>query len=99
MPYGRLSIMVTTTDSQERDREATVVHGIAVPPVAFSGRDWRRWLLFQILRGEPHGSDRHVEQRLGSVLVWVHAPVERQAIYRDLDEARAAAERLAESRR
>jgi hypothetical protein len=48
--------------------------------------------------GRLMGSDGHVEQRRGWVLVWVHSMIERYAIYLDIDAARAAAERLAEER-
>jgi ketosteroid isomerase-like protein len=43
-------------------------------------------------------SDSHVEQRRGWIFVWRRGMIERQAVYFDIDEARAAAERLAESR-
>jgi ketosteroid isomerase-like protein len=46
----------------------------------------------------PAGSDGHVEQRMGWVLLWVRGMVERVTVYRDVVHARAAAERLAESR-
>src|SRR4051795_2104040 len=48
--------------------------------------------------GRLTGSDGHVEQRRGWVLVWVQGMIEMYAIYRDIDEARAAAERLVEER-
>jgi ketosteroid isomerase-like protein len=48
--------------------------------------------------GRLAGSDGHVEQRRGWVLLWFHGKVERLEAYLDIDEARAAAERLAESR-
>jgi ketosteroid isomerase-like protein len=48
--------------------------------------------------GRLMGSDGHVEQRRGWVLVWVQDMIERYAIYLNIDEARAAAERLAEER-
>jgi ketosteroid isomerase-like protein len=48
--------------------------------------------------GRLAGSDGHVEQRLGWVVVWVQALIERATAYFDIDGARAAAERLAESR-
>jgi ketosteroid isomerase-like protein len=48
--------------------------------------------------GRLVGSDRHVEQRLAMVFVWARGRIERQTAYFDVDEARAAAERLAESR-
>jgi ketosteroid isomerase-like protein len=48
--------------------------------------------------GRVSGSDGHVEQRRGWVLVWVESKIVRAAAYLEVDEARAAAERLAESR-
>jgi ketosteroid isomerase-like protein len=44
------------------------------------------------------GSDRHVEQRPGMVFLWRQGMIERHTAYFDIDEARAAAERLAEAR-
>jgi ketosteroid isomerase-like protein len=48
--------------------------------------------------GRLAGSDGHVEQRRGWVFLWVQGVIDRQAGYLDIDAARAAAERLAESR-
>jgi ketosteroid isomerase-like protein len=48
--------------------------------------------------GRLAGSDGHVEQRLGWAVVWVQRRIERATAYFDVDEARAAAERLAEER-
>ena len=48
--------------------------------------------------GRLVGSDGHVEQRVGRVLVWVQGMIEMFAAYLDIDAARAAAERLAEER-
>jgi ketosteroid isomerase-like protein len=48
--------------------------------------------------GRLMGSDGHVEQRRGWVLVWVQGMIESFTPYLDIDEAGAAAERLAESR-
>jgi len=48
--------------------------------------------------GRLVGSDGHVEQRRGWVLVWVQGVIERYAIYLDIDAARVAAVRLAEER-
>ena len=48
--------------------------------------------------GRLVGSDGHVEQRRVGVLVWVRGVIERNATYADINEARAAAERLAEER-
>lgn len=49
--------------------------------------------------GRLAGSDGHVQQRRGWVLVWVEGVISRATAYLDADEARVAAERLAESRR
>jgi ketosteroid isomerase-like protein len=48
--------------------------------------------------GRLVGSDGHVQQRRGWVLVWVEDAILRATAYLDIGEARAAAERLAESR-
>jgi hypothetical protein len=44
------------------------------------------------------GSDGDVEQRRGWITLWAREKVERVTVYLDIDEARAAAERLAEER-
>jgi ketosteroid isomerase-like protein len=49
-------------------------------------------------RGRIAGGDGYVEQRRGFVSVWVQGMITRTAAYLDIDEARAAAERLAEER-
>jgi hypothetical protein len=49
-------------------------------------------------RGRPVGSSGEVRVRSASVTVWAEGLVERVTNYPDIDEARAAAERLAESR-
>jgi ketosteroid isomerase-like protein len=46
----------------------------------------------------PVGSSAHVELRYAAVSAWVEGVNVRTTNYRDIDEARAAAERLAESR-
>lgn len=48
--------------------------------------------------GRLKGSDGYVEQHRGWVFVWANRMVERLTAYLDVDEARAAAERLAEER-
>ena len=48
--------------------------------------------------GRLGGSQGYVEQRVGRVLLWEEGMIERFTAYLDIDEARAAAERLAESR-
>ena len=52
----------------------------------------------QLARGRPTGSSVFVEQRVAWVTVWTDGLIERSSIYTDIDEARAAAERLAEER-
>jgi ketosteroid isomerase-like protein len=56
-------------------------------------------VVFSALRedGRLAGSDGHVEQRRGWVFLWTHGTIERQTGYLDIEVARAAAERLAES--
>jgi ketosteroid isomerase-like protein len=49
-------------------------------------------------RGRPTGSTGDIRQRSGRVLVVVDGLVETLTSYNDIDEARAAAERLAEER-
>jgi ketosteroid isomerase-like protein len=49
-------------------------------------------------RGRPTGSIVFVEQRGASVNVWTDGLIERAAIYTDIDEARAAGERLTQER-
>jgi ketosteroid isomerase-like protein len=44
--------------------------------------------------GRLAGSDSHVEQRRGWIFLWVRCMIERQAVYLDIDAARAVAERL-----
>ena len=52
----------------------------------------------QLARGRPTGSSVFVEQRAAWVTLWTDGLIERSSIYTDIDEARAAAERLAEER-
>jgi ketosteroid isomerase-like protein len=51
-----------------------------------------------LARGRLRGSTRFVESRMASVATWANGLIERQTTYPDLDEARAAAERLAKER-
>ena len=51
-----------------------------------------------VLRGRPHGSDAFVESRGWVVTTWRDGRIARATSYQDVDEARAAAERLAEER-
>jgi len=63
-------------------------------------RDFGRDVTFGVLvqRGRPHGSEAFVEARGGVVAIWRDARIARATSYQDLDEARAAAERLAQER-
>ena len=49
-------------------------------------------------QGRPVGNSRRVQMRFASVAIWVKGAVVSQTMYTDLDEARAAAERLAKER-
>jgi len=49
-------------------------------------------------RGRPIGSSGDVGLRYAAVSVWVEGLIVRTTLYGDIDEARAAAERLAEER-
>jgi ketosteroid isomerase-like protein len=51
-----------------------------------------------IQNGRPVESDGQVRIRYAAVLAWVEGLIVRFTTYSDIDEARAAAERLAESR-
>jgi ketosteroid isomerase-like protein len=51
-----------------------------------------------VQRSTPHGSDRFVETRLGVVAIWRDGQIARATTYQDVDQARAAAERLAQER-
>ena len=51
-----------------------------------------------VQRGRPHGSEAVVESRVGVVAIWIDGRIARATSYQDVDEARAAAERLAEGR-
>ncbi|HTQ68866.1 MAG TPA: nuclear transport factor 2 family protein [Solirubrobacteraceae bacterium] len=55
---------------------------------------------FAVMRqgGRPLGSTGHVQERFASVATWVDGLLVRTVTYLDIDEARAAAERLAEER-
>jgi hypothetical protein len=50
-------------------------------------------------RGGPVGGDGYVQMQEALVTLWTDGLIERAAGYLDVDEARAAAERLAEERR
>jgi ketosteroid isomerase-like protein len=62
-------------------------------------RDLGKGVVFAVVaqNGRPVGSAGHVRQREGWVYVWVGGLIARLTIY-DIDEARAAAERLAQER-
>jgi ketosteroid isomerase-like protein len=49
-------------------------------------------------QGRPFGSSGRVQMRFASVATWVDGAIVRQTLYTDIDEARAAAERLAQDR-
>jgi ketosteroid isomerase-like protein len=51
-----------------------------------------------LITGHPAGSSGEVRIRYGSVASWTAAVIERETGYMDIDEARAAAERLAQER-
>jgi ketosteroid isomerase-like protein len=51
-----------------------------------------------VQNGRPRGSDRRVQIRYAAVLQWADGLIVRVTNYPDASEARAAAERLAESR-
>ena len=57
-------------------------------------------VIFSVIaqKGRPVGSSGDVQQRQAIVLVWVAGLFVRITHYGDIDEARAAAERLAEER-
>jgi ketosteroid isomerase-like protein len=63
-------------------------------------RDFGRGITFAVYaqRGRPTGSSEFVEVRAAVVTTWRDALIERAAPYTDIDQARAAAERLAEER-
>jgi ketosteroid isomerase-like protein len=63
-------------------------------------RDLGNGVIFGVLiqRGRPRGSTGWVRFRHGVVTTWVDGLVRRSTYYLNIDEARAAAERLAEER-
>ncbi len=63
-------------------------------------RDLGKGVVFAVVtqNGRPVGSASHVRQREGWVYVWVRGLIERFTTYGDVDEGRAAAERLAQER-
>jgi ketosteroid isomerase-like protein len=63
-------------------------------------RDLGNGVVFAVVRqdGRPAGSTGYVRAREAYVHEWVDGMIARVTIYLDIDEARAAAERLAEER-
>jgi hypothetical protein len=63
-------------------------------------RDLGNGVTFVVIvqRARPAGGDRFVEFRFAAVTIWEDGLVERVTTYLDIDQARAAAERLAEER-
>ena len=63
-------------------------------------RDFGSGVTFSVFiqRGRPQGTTGWVQDRHGVVATWVDGLVRRVAFYTDIDEARAAAERLAQER-
>jgi hypothetical protein len=51
-----------------------------------------------VQKGRVAGSSGSVQLRYGAVTEWVDGLIVRNTTYTDIDEARAAAERLAEER-
>jgi hypothetical protein len=51
-----------------------------------------------VQRGRPRGSSGFVEMRYAVVGLWADELAQRVTLYTDIDDARAAAERLAEER-
>ena len=51
-----------------------------------------------LITGRPAGSSGEVRIRYGSAASWTEAVIERLTSYMDIDQARAAAERLAQER-
>ena len=69
----------------------------------FEGEDFNNLgsgVTFGVLvqRARPRGSDGFVESRLGVVATWRDGRIAHARMYQDVDEARAAAERLAQER-
>ena len=64
------------------------------------GRDLGNGVTFAVVvrRARPRGGTGWVQFRSGIVSTWVDGLIERTTNYADIDEARAAAERLAQER-
>ena len=54
-------------------------------------------LTVALQRGRLHGSSATIVLRYAAVARWANGLIQRQATYTDIDEARAAAERLAQA--
>jgi ketosteroid isomerase-like protein len=63
-------------------------------------RDFGNGVTFGVFhqRGQPRGSSEVVTFRVAIVAIWAESLIERMRSYRDFDQARAAAERLAQER-
>ncbi len=55
-------------------------------------------LTVALQQGRPVGSSGRVQMRFASVAIWVDGVIARLTMYPDIDEARAAAERLVKER-
>jgi hypothetical protein len=64
-------------------------------------QDLGNGVVFAVVRmeGSPVGSPGRVQDRWSFTVLWVAGMIERVTARNDIDEARAAAERLAEERR
>ena len=71
-------------------------YGLELQGVRDLGNDVAFAVLIQ--RGRLPGSNGWLQVRYGGVTTWAHGLIERATYYADIDEARAAAERLAEER-
>jgi ketosteroid isomerase-like protein len=62
--------------------------------------DFGHGVVFARIREEGRlvGSEGRVDQQRGWIVLWVQQKIERGTVYLDIDEARAAAERLAAER-
>jgi ketosteroid isomerase-like protein len=63
-------------------------------------RDLGNGVTFTVIlqRGRPAGSSGFVEQRYAGIRTWADGLIDWYAVYTSIDEARTAAERLAEER-
>jgi ketosteroid isomerase-like protein len=72
---------------------------LEVVPAEFSNLGGGVTLSVAVGHGRPRGSSGLVERRVAVVNTWANGLIARTTWYSDIDEARAAAERLAEERR